>query len=963
MKRSVLILLSVLLAVTAVFVLTSCGESETVDITFSVNGVETVVAVKRGEMPVFSGSTEKAPDAENTYEFAGWSPALAPATEPVTYTATYTSEPRTSYTIRFVLRDETITVHCLKGEIPTPPATPEIVTKGQTFTFENWDKEIAPATEDALYRANYKITNHPFEITFRIGNDEVKRTLLFGDKITYDVTIPTVPGKEFFWDHDMTTVTDNETFYGCYADPSYAMTLKDALGYDLAAYSGENDNQNGGFTNTAAFLYLMLEEQRNPGVNEAVTLRAKAHLVNVLSGGKEPRLNAEPYWSYALLSAAIAVAKETPTVWNTLTAEQVERTDCFMRALTVLTAFSTDDDNDFYTGPALTGNYKKGWNPNYRLANVTPIIFCTRYLGGAQTVNDLLLNFSYDAYMAEFNKYGFTRIAACWGTKDTNKKLMEEGGTAYLLDGSAAGSGVGVRTTYTYNGHGLDDLSGIYNELLAFCYSGGAVVSDSRNMARGLDDEGNPRAYILDGSKSPYERLDGMMMEFCGGDSKGFRSSLAYTTHDFDMVVGTLFALRQLGMWSEADNETLFSKVAVGNADVIYKAEKGYRSFSLGEGYDSHEESYGGYMLWKSLWNTNFGDYDFSGLTPIPEPTQSAGSQDFEGKPGLSMRGNEGRCTETIIDENGNKVLQIKGDRKWLQIFIADFFKNAEIGKTYKLTFRYKIVSLQPGATGGFSICNGNFSSRNGDGASTVQASFTELVTGEWAELSCVFVYKPSDAANTALDITVSGCGHDNNADVAPYEILFDDFVMEETEPEGPKNAGEQDFDGKTLPGFSIRGVEADSKSRQEVLTEEDGNKVWRVIGDRPYLQVLMSGFFNGATAGKTYTLTFRYKVVNLQEGAEGGINIYNGDFSGRNPDKELGQITAEETTVGEWKTKTVTFTYDPTNTAYTALAFKIWGCGSDKSADAVPYEILFDDFVLTETEAAQETPGTTENA
>ena len=226
MKRSVLILLSVLLAVIAVFVLASCGESKTVDITFSVNGVETVVSVKRGEMPVFSGSKEKAPDAENTYEFAGWSPALAPATEPVTYTATYTSEPRTSYTIRFVLRDETITVRCLKGEIPTPPATPEIVTKGQTFTFENWDKAIAPATEDTLYRANYKITNHPFEITFRIGNDEVKRTLLFGDDITYDVTIPTVPGKEFFWDHDMTTVTDNETFYGCYADPSYAMTAE-----------------------------------------------------------------------------------------------------------------------------------------------------------------------------------------------------------------------------------------------------------------------------------------------------------------------------------------------------------------------------------------------------------------------------------------------------------------------------------------------------------------------------------------------------------------------------------------------------------------------------------------------------------------------------------------------------------------------------------------------------------------
>ena len=71
-------------------------------ITWVIDGV--VVAEEdclKGTMPAFTGSTDKAPDAQYRYTFTGWSPEVVVAEEDATYTAQYSATARVFYTITF----------------------------------------------------------------------------------------------------------------------------------------------------------------------------------------------------------------------------------------------------------------------------------------------------------------------------------------------------------------------------------------------------------------------------------------------------------------------------------------------------------------------------------------------------------------------------------------------------------------------------------------------------------------------------------------------------------------------------------------------------------------------------------------------------------------------------------------------------------------------------------------------
>ncbi|MBR6545332.1 MAG: hypothetical protein IKT72_00130, partial [Clostridia bacterium] len=320
-----------------------------------------------------------------------------------------------------------------------------------------------------------------------------------------------------------------------------------------------------------------------------------------------PFFDLDANWPYCNLTAAIALCKDTPAIWNSLTKDERARYDLIMECFAYICALGTDDDNDYRTGPLLGGNYAKSWNPNYRLANVTPMIFVADYFGGADAVDKLLLAFDYDSVIARMKAYGFDRSYNAWTTatpagKPTIREIMMNGGKAYLPDDKwlpSGGSGKGVRTTYTYNGYRLDQPGKILASLFEYNYSGGAVISEKKNSSL--------EAYIDGGLISPYQGQLGMMLEF----GKSDRSSAEYCMHDFVMVVAILMVTEELDIYDplDAENLDLFRLVWVGNQDFMYKYEMGYMSYANDKSQGIVKESTAkGYMLMKAWWNDRYGD-------------------------------------------------------------------------------------------------------------------------------------------------------------------------------------------------------------------------------------------------------------------------------------------------------------------------------------------------------------------
>ena len=380
---------------------------------------------------------------------------------------------------------------------------------------------------------------------------------------------------------------------------------------------------------SGALLILLESARRGDEDSPACIARAAEHLHHfVADGSAVPPFTLGPIWAYCPLAAAIALAKETPAVWDLLTDEEREKYDFIAVTLARLLAFATADDNDYRTGPSMRGNYCKNWNPNYRLAVVTPMIFLSRYLGGAAALDAHLASFSYDETVAKFKKYGMTRAVAEWtvpaptlqdGTKGpTAKDFLENGGPAYLVhvgdataarlhnfEGKPAGSGKGVRVKYLYHGNTADQANAILTDLLHNNFSGGAVIS-----CYGTYEDGSPKAYILDGTKSPYEGQMGMMKEFASGDGNGIRSGLGYCSHDFVMICGALLSAKELQLFdlNAPENAEIAALAKVGCADFLYKAAHGYMSFTLGHAKENKPHSCGGGCpFWKDWWQENYG--------------------------------------------------------------------------------------------------------------------------------------------------------------------------------------------------------------------------------------------------------------------------------------------------------------------------------------------------------------------
>ena len=444
----------------------------------------------------------------------------------------------------------------------------------------------------------------------------VKITFVMGDvrQVLYaeEGSMPTIPtpqkynGMHFVaWDRLVTTAQKDTSYVAIYTDIMSVSNMADMYSYRLSSFTtGGNP-----LYSTSALFMLAMQEHASP-LDGPVRERILEHLRYVVSPGHAPNFDLAPTWAYTTLTAAIALVRDTPTVWKHVDSELESKLNVLMKGFGYIESFGTSDDNSYKTGPSMNGNYNKGWNPNYRMANIPPMIYVAYYFGGADmakgavALNTMLKGFDEEEYnfmIGKFQEYGWTNAYKTWtaegrvcddGSKyngirgEDAKTLLLYGGRAICNDTPTAttiwvdgGTGKGVTNggrDYYYGGVGLNNPAGIIEKLITHNYSGGAVKSDHWYTINGTYQQ---VAWILDHSKSPYEGQMGMMLEFASGN----RSSTGYCSHDFYLATAILASASELGLYDcKRANPTLFDMVTVGNEDFFYKNEIGYQGYATG---------------------------------------------------------------------------------------------------------------------------------------------------------------------------------------------------------------------------------------------------------------------------------------------------------------------------------------------------------------------------------------------
>lgn len=290
-------------------------------------------------------------------------------------------------------------------------------------------------------------------------------------------------------------------------------------------------------------------------------------------------------WTHAAAAWSLVLTKETPEAWSRLPGAEKHRADLIMRALAVAGHFTMGDGNDCHVLLDGVSVHHKGWNINMTEGYVDVLAAAGRWLGG-EPLDAFFAGFDFEPFVAELQAAGLHNIVRCWTHRPEIADLLMHGGRhrlpppkTPLAMGGLEGVAQGVRRPFAFQGIRATEAWALH------CLWG--FRQFARAVRTRIIVQGDSHTHLLQRATaaevSPWEGRNGMCTEFETTDWFGVRSSLTYAFEGVMINVGTAASLRVLGLWpDDAAGRELERRMAVGMADLMFKAREGYRGWAHG---------------------------------------------------------------------------------------------------------------------------------------------------------------------------------------------------------------------------------------------------------------------------------------------------------------------------------------------------------------------------------------------
>jgi hypothetical protein len=369
-----------------------------------------------------------------------------------------------------------------------------------------------------------------------------------------------------------------------------------------ASYIRFNRNISGGAHTDRAFsggASITLAVASHAG-NTSADSRLLGQIRHTLTPGNEPTSNGGyPAQHEKHVTGMFVIVKNTPRIWDQLSASEKAKIDLIMKATLIASAFTTGDNNPYIKSGgqqyALDGdsNLHRDWNPNYREGMIGGVLVGMAYLGGPDAADSFLGNYNHSQFLSQLSANNLPNIHETFNWKAANP-------SSNAPSGSTIENAV---RTYRYYGNALSNHPRIYQSLLNDTY--GAHVNAGLNGGAGINGAGK----IASGAATlPNPGAPGMLKEFDSVDGNGPRSSLHYAYDGYRPHLTNQLSLIVAGLWAKGSaiaNDAAV-RMNIGNTDLWYKAERGYIGYAKGKSqglmdYPTSGATYG-FIYHRAMW-------------------------------------------------------------------------------------------------------------------------------------------------------------------------------------------------------------------------------------------------------------------------------------------------------------------------------------------------------------------------